>query len=359
MFDSTGRQLATEIKGHFRRGCQEITDKLEVKVKRGLLVQELLEIDYNQPTIVNFMRLNKLLDNLRKVVPVSTAAPSFVSFSERELLPLLWKSDVLRAKIKNMAGRPDWNQLDMEGWLMEQGSGRLTSELVTTVGRGRLGRGKQEVNPTGYQRSTTVWSFQQVRAHLETIRREGFNATLYVDKGSAPPPCPSPTASEITCSKEAVVYHNMAVKSKAIYQPILKFRRWLNAGKNVENEGERSIQDIEARMPTMRGEQANFEVLTSYLSKHPGQLQEFYGRQYQKHAWDSRRAMEAEFAAAVDQLLHMVGGSVAKKRRPDNHVLFGIGLGQFSTKSGLTSLHGSVGSYLVNLLRSLGYIVVR
>lgn len=28
MFDSTGRQLATEIKGHFRRGCQEITDKV-------------------------------------------------------------------------------------------------------------------------------------------------------------------------------------------------------------------------------------------------------------------------------------------------------------------------------------------
>lgn len=108
--------------------------QLEVKVKRGLLVQEVLEIDYNQPTIVNFMRLNKLLDNPRKVVPVSTAAPSFVSFSERELLPLLWKSDFLRAKIKNKAGRLDWNQFDMEGWLMEQEPGRLTSEFVTTVG---------------------------------------------------------------------------------------------------------------------------------------------------------------------------------------------------------------------------------
>ncbi|KAF9960813.1 hypothetical protein BGZ72_005819 [Mortierella alpina] len=516
MFDSTGRQMASEIKSHFKRGCLDIIEKLEIKVKRGLLAQEQLEIRYNETTISNFVRLNALLDNPRKVLPVSTAAPSFVSFSELELLPLFWKSDILRAKLLDMAGRQDMNRVFMTWWLAEQEPGRLTSELLTTIGRGRLGSGKQEINPTGYQRSTTVWSFEEVRAHLMTIKREGFDATEYTEKGyvlrggistdgfrlhlqahklkelqgvrfrrivipsrltstvggttdyltevrnvlktaddvtrlwqcdpreikivgidlgqscvfgasallpgsaraqtaqdsnkghifastmpsavsatpaissatsaaivdtlpsahplaipsasiassssavtiakpasvsSSPPPSEPAPASDTTSSsdKELVTFHNMSVKSKAFYQPVFKFRRWLNEGKNVQPEGEQSIQDIETNMPTMRGESADFDELTTYISKHQSQLRAFYGRRYQKHTWDRRRAKEAEYAAAADQLLKMVGGTIGEKRKPDNHVLFGIGLGKFSSTSGLTSLHSSFESYLVSL----------
>ncbi|KAF9958693.1 hypothetical protein BGZ70_009115 [Mortierella alpina] len=522
MFDSTGRQLATEIKGHFKRGCQDIIEKLEVKVKKGLLAQDALEINHNESTIMNFVRLNALLDNPRKVVPVSTAVPSFVSFSERELLPLLWKSEIIRAKLLDMAGRPDMNRVFMEWWLSEQEPGRLTSELLTTVGRGRLGRGKSEINPTGYQRSTVVWSFEQVRVHLESLRREGFDATNYSEKGyvlrggistdgfrlhllahklkelqgvrfrritipsrltstlggttdyltevrnvlkspadvaslwqcdpskikivgidlgqacvfgasALPPACDpeqpgqhvfkgkapatvtippaapatptvalassaalltatpiamavdltsaapvasttiaatpattayrcaasdlaelAPAMANTSGSTNSAVFHNMSVKAKAVYQPVLKFRRWANDSKNAEVEGGESIGSIESNIPSMSGKDADFDELTTYLTKHHIQLHEFYGRRYQKHLWDSRRAKETEYAAAAEQLLQMVGGTIGEKRRSDNYVLFGIGLGQFSSTSGLTSLHGTFGTYLVKLLRRSG-----
>ncbi|KAG9320164.1 hypothetical protein KVV02_001784, partial [Mortierella alpina] len=60
----------------------------------------------------------------------------------------------------------------------------------------------------------------------------------------------------------------------------------------------------------------------------------------QKHSWDSRRATEAKYAAAADQLLKMVGGSIGERGKYNN-VLFGNGLGKFSSTSGLTSLHSS------------------
>ncbi|KAF9569519.1 hypothetical protein EC968_002563, partial [Mortierella alpina] len=509
-------QLATELKSHFSRGCQDIIKKLEIKVKKGLLAPDQLELNDNEPTILNFARLNGLLENPRKVLPVSTSAPAFVSFSERELLPLLWKSNVIKAKLVEMSGRPDMNLKFMEWWLSDQEPGRLTSELLTTVGRGRSEGGNQQ----GYQRSTKIWSFTDVRAHLETLRSDGFDPAQYnksgyvlrggistngflihvqahkvkelqrvryrkiaipsrltstlggtddflqevrhvirtpedvarlwpcdprdikivgIDPGqacvfgasallpssglahpsqhidkektladtaleSAPanraidpatsatvsssfginsataltpyrfavaiatsggvssvPPSDAPILASKTASsssKEAVVYHNMSVKSKAIYQPIFKFRKWLNDGKNDQPEGEQSIQDIESNMPAMRGADANFDELTEYINKHQSQLHAFYGRRYQKHAWDSRRAMEAEYAAAADQLLKMVGGSIGEKRKPDSNVLFGIGLGKFSSSSGLTSLHSSFETYLIKLLRSLGYVVV-
>ncbi|KAF9348418.1 hypothetical protein BGX26_000173 [Mortierella sp. AD094] len=54
----------------------------------------------------------------------------------------------------------------------------------------------------------------------------------------------------------------------------------------------------------------------------------------------------------------MVGGTPGQKRDEKNKVIIGIGLGEFSSTSRLSSLHTAFSAYFVQLARSLDYIVV-
>ncbi|KAG0312601.1 hypothetical protein BG000_006183, partial [Podila horticola] len=60
----------------------------------------------------------------------------------------------------------------------------------------------------------------------------------------------------------------------------------------------------------------------------------------------------------ANRLLELVGGSLGAKRDDENKVVIGIGLGKFSSKMRLSSLHDSFQAYFVQRARSLGYIVV-
>ncbi|KAG0262509.1 hypothetical protein BG011_010092 [Mortierella polycephala] len=79
-------------------------------------------------------------------------------------------------------------------------------------------------------------------------------------------------------------------------------------------------------------------------------------KQKAKHKWDAQRAKDDEFRPIADHLLKLVGGLIGLKRDEANKVVIGAGLGKFSTKTRLSSLHESFQSYLAQKTRSLGYI---
>ncbi|KAI8606491.1 hypothetical protein EDD21DRAFT_410132 [Dissophora ornata] len=76
------------------------------------------------------------------------------------------------------------------------------------------------------------------------------------------------------------------------------------------------------------------------------------------HAWDARRALHEEFLVIADRLLKLVGGSIGAKRKEENMVIIALGLGKFGSSARLSSLHTAFFWFFVQLLRSLGYIVV-
>ncbi|KAG0352180.1 hypothetical protein BGZ54_002909, partial [Gamsiella multidivaricata] len=49
----------------------------------------------------------------------------------------------------------------------------------------------------------------------------------------------------------------------------------------------------------------------------------------------------------MDRLLKLIGGSIGRKREEANKVVIEVGLGKFSTKARLSSLHESFQSYFV------------
>ncbi|KAG0248883.1 hypothetical protein BG011_009811 [Mortierella polycephala] len=78
-------------------------------------------------------------------------------------------------------------------------------------------------------------------------------------------------------------------------------------------------------------------------------LDEFYNsnHRFKKHKWDAQRTKGDEFRLITDRLLKLVGGSIGHKRDEANKVVIGVGLGKFSSKFRLFSLHESFQSYFV------------
>ncbi|KAF9276712.1 hypothetical protein BGZ68_009834 [Mortierella alpina] len=170
---------------------------------------------------------------------------------------------------------------------------------------------------------------------------------------SAAPPKPA---------QEKVVHHNLAVKSKAMYQPQFKFRRWMEGQKKIVPPGESSsISDIESGLPALRGEDASVINYVKELSKVEDRLDEFYNgneMQYKRHKWDAARAKDTEYNQLANSLLKVVGGNIGEQRKDSNKVIIAIGLGQFLGTPGLTSLHSSFMAFFVRKARSLNYIVI-
>ncbi|KAI7829671.1 hypothetical protein BC939DRAFT_441435 [Gamsiella multidivaricata] len=154
-------------------------------------------------------------------------------------------------------------------------------------------------------------------------------------------------------------FHNLAVSQKAVYQPMFKHRRWLEQRKRRSAEGQESIAQMETNLPALHGPEASIANHVEQSKVKESDLETFYNNvALKKHLWDAKRARDREFKLVAERLLEMIGGTPGKKRDRDNKVVIGIGLGEFSSTSRLSSLHTAFSAYFVQLARSLDYIVM-
>ncbi|KAF9536986.1 hypothetical protein EC957_009128 [Mortierella hygrophila] len=75
------------------------------------------------------------------------------------------------------------------------------------------------------------------------------------------------------------VFHNLAMKQKAVYQPTFRFRRWLEGEKQTlldVGEEQRAIAGIETELPPLKGEGASVINYTAELRRVVERLLEFY-----------------------------------------------------------------------------------
>ncbi|KAF9947469.1 hypothetical protein BGZ72_010527, partial [Mortierella alpina] len=190
-----------------------------------------------------------------------------------------------------------------------------------------------------------------------------------------------------TISRAGQARHiNLAANQKAVARPTLMHRYWMDRQKcaalktpsdsstapppanqppsatTVAAEPETlSINAIESAMPHLRGDSANFHDHVQYRKEHQAHLASFYnGKQYRlkKYQRMSKKARDREYERLTDALLRMVGGTIGEQRKDEDKVVIGVGLGQFTSTSRLSSLHGTFESYFIHKARSLGYLVV-
>ncbi|OAQ28241.1 hypothetical protein K457DRAFT_590354 [Linnemannia elongata AG-77] len=89
LLESTTKQLYRSIKKMYRNGSVALEKKInsQADVQPGTVLPK---IDPKLPAIENYLLLNKATGGSRRIAPLSPLAPRYVSFSERQLLPLFW-----------------------------------------------------------------------------------------------------------------------------------------------------------------------------------------------------------------------------------------------------------------------------
>lgn len=157
-------------------------------------------------------------------------------------------------------------------------------------------------------------------------------------------------------AQDSQIFHNLTTSQKAISQPTLKHRHWMEGQKRIMPPGtSASIQEIESDFPPLCGEDLSVISYLKDLEQVRDQLDEFYNGNnmlFKKHKWDATRAKEEEFRLIANHVLKLVGGSIGRKQDPKSMVIIGIGLGQFSSDSGLSLLHETFMVYFVQLVCS-------
>ncbi|KAF8923272.1 hypothetical protein BGZ58_003142, partial [Dissophora ornata] len=174
---------------------------------------------------------------------------------------------------------------------------------------------------------------------------------------------------------------NLSAKQKAVYQPTFKHRRWMEAQKakalketstqpaessTPNNESstkaeELSIRKIETEYPPLHGENADFDTYVQHRHAYEDELDNFYNSnnfKFKRHKMYARAARKEEYYRLTDALLRMVGGSIGAKKKDEDKVIIGIGLGDFKSTSRLSSLDGSFMGCFIQKARSLGYLVL-
>ncbi|KAG0259868.1 hypothetical protein BG011_002319 [Mortierella polycephala] len=166
-------------------------------------------------------------------------------------------------------------------------------------------------------------------------------------------PCDATVPASAPASVK-VVYHNLAVKQKTVYQPTFKFQRWLEEQKSViPVSATESISDLENKLPPLRGEGASVVSNFAELGMTNDRLDGFCNgnHRFKKHKWDAQRAKDDDFKLITDRLPKLVGGSTGRKRDEANKVVIGVGLGKSSSKFKHSSLHESFQSHFVQKIR--------
>ncbi|KAF9319607.1 hypothetical protein BG003_008714 [Podila horticola] len=184
----------------------------------------------------------------------------------------------------------------------------------------------------------------------------------------------------------------------SVARPTLKHRAWMEAQKNavlVEPTGQddiqpftssanattraqesiqlstnnteaakaepKSISGIESALPPLRGNRASFTDHMKHRNANKDALDMFYNDKkfkFKRHKWLAQRARVEEYYRLADGLLRMVGGSIGTRKKDEDKVIIGIGLGRFTSTSRLSSLHGTFEAFFVNKARALSYLVV-
>ncbi|KAF8918499.1 hypothetical protein BGZ58_004848, partial [Dissophora ornata] len=491
---SVSGQVAAEFQRMYANGTHELYKKVKTMKEKGTLgVSFDIRIQDDISAVENFIFLNKLTNNSRRIIPLTTSQQPFVSFSERELASFFWKRDPLKERLQQLALQDNTHATsitDIDTWIRGKEPGFIIKNFVCAVApQGLTSRQRKKA---GHRACVKMLSLDQIRRHLDvvkspllvpaqykekgyvlrgSIRTNGFRVQLLgfklrelqdvryrrLDENRLPSrltstvggvdyflqeirnvitskedverlwpgtrvediktltldggqvcvigafahlphelsksrndiePVKSESAMEgivaknqepaliaaqdpaftITTQELALtatgqeptttpvdsprsVFFNLAVKSKAVYQPNFRFRRWLEGEKEAISDGEqKSIGDIETHLPPLKGQGASVINHVRELERDEKRLLEFYSgsdNQYNRHVWDMKRAMFNEFQLIADRLFNIVGGSIGLQRDPSNSVLIAVGLGKFSTGSGLSSLHSHFLEYFV------------
>ncbi|KAF9271363.1 hypothetical protein BGZ68_003763, partial [Mortierella alpina] len=190
LLESTTKQVYRSMKMMYRNGSVALEEKINSQAN-GQPGTVLPKINPELPAIENYMTLNQASGGSRQIAPLSPLAARYVSFSERQLLPLLWAWPTLKAKIQSIMIQERYfvdptivpAQADALDWLGRTTPGRLVTTFLSDVGL------PPNRHDKGFRKTTVVMDLdgkdgmEGLREHISRLRTESFDPNEWQDKG--------------------------------------------------------------------------------------------------------------------------------------------------------------------------------
>ena len=139
-----------------------------------------IRIQNDISAVENFVFLNKLTNNSRRIIPLTTSQQPFVSFSERELAAFFWKRDALKQRLQQLALQDSTHAtsiVDIDTWISGKEPGVIIQNFVCAVApQGLTSRQRKKA---GHRAAVKMFSLDEIRSHLRgSIRTDGFRVQL-------------------------------------------------------------------------------------------------------------------------------------------------------------------------------------
>ncbi|KAG0352176.1 hypothetical protein BGZ54_002923, partial [Gamsiella multidivaricata] len=178
---SVASQLSAELKRTYRNGSYGLHEKLKRQQEKGFLSKDCsIEIRKDKSAIENFLGLNKISMDSRRLAPMSPPEQPFMSFIERELAAFFWKKELLRVKLQDMAS-PDYPDIaasglslaDVTSYIGTKEPGSLIKRLLSDVAKEGLTirqRGK-----AGHRAEVKLMSSEQIKQHIDPFCQPLFD----------------------------------------------------------------------------------------------------------------------------------------------------------------------------------------
>ncbi|KAF8923319.1 hypothetical protein BGZ58_003088, partial [Dissophora ornata] len=186
---SAASQLAIEIREMYRNGSYDLHEKLKLQKKKGFLPESCnIEIRKDRSAIENFIHLNKISSNSRRLAPLSPIEHQFLTFSERELAALFWKRDLLKVRLQELASssyssiEASWLTLqEVDDWVASIEPGFLIKRLLSGVAEEYPSSRKR--SKAGIKAAVQLMSLEEIKKHVELLQQTDFNPVTYNKKG--------------------------------------------------------------------------------------------------------------------------------------------------------------------------------
>ncbi|KAF8929937.1 hypothetical protein BGZ47_000819 [Haplosporangium gracile] len=182
---SAAGQLTVELNLMYGHGTHALFEKARVWKESGRMGEAIdTRIQGDISAVENFLFLNDLTNNGRKIIPFTTSQQPFFSFSERDLALFFWKRDLLKVKLIQLAnsdGSTISSTNDLETWLGSIHPGFIIKHFICDVApQGLTSRQRGKV---GHRAAVRLLTLPQIRTYLETVKNDWLDPVTYAEKG--------------------------------------------------------------------------------------------------------------------------------------------------------------------------------
>jgi hypothetical protein len=145
---------------------------------------------------------------------------------------------------------------------------------------------------------STSTSTPQTTSSEPTVATKGASTTPSATVNNTQPVSKLASSGTVTPSQ---TFFNLSVKQKAVYQPTLKHRKWLERRQMENTEEGQSISDIENHLPPRRGPDGSVEKYVNARQEVEAVLYNFHNKPViKKNARNAQRAKVQEFRLVAD-----------------------------------------------------------